>query len=332
MPRLAIIIPFLGDCKALEDTLVSVLENRPDDCQILVVLGKPYEDPYHLDDEVELVAAPSRLGWIASTNLGIELSRAPIVHLLSCGTLVTEGWADAALRHFDSPSVVAVAPLVVDRHHPERILAAGMAYGAGGDVRTLAAAGRINGDGRLPPRVVAPHQAAAFYRKSALDLAGRFTPQVADPLAWLDMGLRFQQLGWRTVLEPQCRVAAESAGPCRPGRFRTALEAERFFWRWAGVHGWLRSLVLHGLLVLGESVCGLANLAVCSQLAGRILGGCRGIFQPGRPGRIHQARNPAPLQTAQVVPAGAHLRQGDRTSPLGRRSRLATASSKKPSG
>ena len=37
--RLAIIIPFLGNSQRLEETLVSVLENRPDDCEVIVVLG-----------------------------------------------------------------------------------------------------------------------------------------------------------------------------------------------------------------------------------------------------------------------------------------------------
>jgi len=59
VPRLAVVIPFEGNTKALEDTLVSVLENRPDDSEVLVVLGKPYQDPYALGDEVEFVAAPS---------------------------------------------------------------------------------------------------------------------------------------------------------------------------------------------------------------------------------------------------------------------------------
>jgi hypothetical protein len=46
VPRLSIIIPVLGSSTRLESTLVSVLENRPPDCEILVLLGAPYDDPF----------------------------------------------------------------------------------------------------------------------------------------------------------------------------------------------------------------------------------------------------------------------------------------------
>ena len=40
-PKLSIVIPTPTDTAALEETLVSVLENRPDDCEIIVALGGP---------------------------------------------------------------------------------------------------------------------------------------------------------------------------------------------------------------------------------------------------------------------------------------------------
>ena len=55
MPRLSILIPALGSPEALETTLLSVLENRPHDCQVLVALGIDYANPYQLDDEVEFL-------------------------------------------------------------------------------------------------------------------------------------------------------------------------------------------------------------------------------------------------------------------------------------
>lgn len=38
-PRLSIVIPAVSSAEDLEQTLVSVLENRPDDCEIVVALG-----------------------------------------------------------------------------------------------------------------------------------------------------------------------------------------------------------------------------------------------------------------------------------------------------
>ena len=62
MPRLAIIISAVGSIEALENTLVSVLENRPADCDVVVVHSKPYSDPYELKNEVRFVSAPRGSG------------------------------------------------------------------------------------------------------------------------------------------------------------------------------------------------------------------------------------------------------------------------------
>ena len=146
--RLSIIIPYGGNSKRLEDTLVSVLENRPPECEVLVLLSQPYENPYHLDDEVCFRRVADGAGLVEATNQGIQLSRAPIVHLLACGTEVREGWADSAVEHFQDPRVAAVAPLAIDLNHRDRVLAAGIRYTSAGrihlcrrgcDVATLAA-------------------------------------------------------------------------------------------------------------------------------------------------------------------------------------------------
>ena len=57
MTRLSIIIPVLGHSTRLDDTLVSVLENRPANCEIIVVHTEPYDDPYDLAGEVRFLEA-----------------------------------------------------------------------------------------------------------------------------------------------------------------------------------------------------------------------------------------------------------------------------------
>jgi cellulose synthase/poly-beta-1,6-N-acetylglucosamine synthase-like glycosyltransferase len=292
VPRLSLVIPFLGDSEALEDTLLSVLENRPEDCEIVVALAAPYDNPYRLEDEVRFVRGPSDGGWIGAVNAGIGVSRAPVVHLLACGGLATAGWADAAVCRFEDPRVAAVVPLVVDRSRPDRLVAAGMTYGAAGEVRSLGRKGRDWANGGFWRQVLGPHPAAVFYRRSALEKVGRFDPYVADHLAGIDMGLILQQLRWHTVLEPRSRVAATAEGP-PISRFRAAFEAERFFWRWASAHGWGRSLLLHALLVTGECLTGLITLSIVPRLAGRMLGGCLGILRRENRQRVRQRESTA---------------------------------------
>ena len=60
MPRLAIVITAVGSVESVERTLVSVLENRPTDCEVFVALNQPYSDPYDLKDEVRFVQNDSR--------------------------------------------------------------------------------------------------------------------------------------------------------------------------------------------------------------------------------------------------------------------------------
>ena len=62
MPSLACIIPVVGSTEGLETTLVSVLERRPEACEVFVVLNVPYHDPYHLQGEIQILQAPRGQG------------------------------------------------------------------------------------------------------------------------------------------------------------------------------------------------------------------------------------------------------------------------------
>ena len=67
-PRLSIVIPAPGDEETLEETLVSVLENRPEDSEIVVVLGFGYHDPWSVGAEVRFIQAPIGSNRVACIN------------------------------------------------------------------------------------------------------------------------------------------------------------------------------------------------------------------------------------------------------------------------
>ncbi len=283
MPRLSIVIPVWGKLKQLEETLLSVLENRPDDSEIVVVLDQAYADPYNLKDEIRFVESPRGACLAAAINQGVLVSRAPIVHVLVCGTRACEGWCDAALERFDDPGVAAVAPLLVDQDRPAKILAAGVSYGAGGRVRLLGRGRAAANAADYQRRIQSPHLVAGFYRQSALSLISLFSPDVGDGLTVLDLALSLQEAGLRTELEPQCRVLAAGGADCRVGPFRRSLELERFFWRFFPRGGWAAALLGHTLVVLGESLAGIPRLTTPAQLAGRLWGMLRiGSHGPNR--------------------------------------------------
>ena len=271
MPRLSIIIPFQGDLKRLEDTLVSVLENRPADCQILVMLSCDYGDQYGLADEVDFVQMQRGAGVVACINTGICASRAPIVHPLLCGVEVGANWADAALSCFDDPTVAAVAPIVLDKQSPQRVLAAGVTYHPAGLVRRV-------GRGLSPEAALrrgdtlGPDVAAAFYRKAALRAFGLFDDRVGDSLSTVDMALSMRQAGVHCVLQGECRTYGEPTPAGNENSLRYGWAAERLFWHWAPQHGWIRSLVCHGLLLSAECLRCIVRPSTAFRLAGRLFG------------------------------------------------------------
>lgn len=300
MSRLSILIPFVGNAQLLEETLVSVLENRPEQSEVLVLLGRPYDDPYHLGDEVRFLHAPPRASLVGCLNLGLGMSRAEVVHVLACGTEVSEGWADQALAHFQEPQVACVAPVIVDSRTPGRVIAVGAEYLPGGTLRWLRPALSVEELPAEPLPVLGPHTAAAFYRKAAVERLGGF--QSGDRLTLVDLGLALERSGYRTVCDPGCQVRLAPAARDRAGAFRRALDAERLFWRWAAVHGWGRSLTRHATALTTEGVRGLLRPTLLPWMAGRLLGSLAiGQHRHCRR-RLRQAAANLPAHTAPGAP------------------------------
>jgi hypothetical protein len=307
VPRLSIIIPVAGNLTSLEDTLLSVLENRPDGAEVLVVLDEPYDDPYELKGEIRFLEAAAGASFVESVNLGISASQAPVVHLLACGCQVTEGWTDQAVAAFDDPAVATVVPLVLTPGESPRVLAAGMTYRPGGVVRTIgrgASPATIVGNPKHP---LAAAPVAAFYRKSALELIGLFSHDVADWLATIDLGLALEQAGFHVVLEPECRIVAAHTLKRPIGAFRQALELERLFWRWGPRGGWTVSLAVHGAMIAAEALGGLVTLKP-SLVAGRLAGLSRIGSHRRQYQRLAQLRQLSP--NGSPTPALPHFLRG----------------------
>jgi hypothetical protein len=265
--RLSCIIPVVGSTQGLETTLVSVLEKRPADCEILVVLNTPYADPYGLKGEIRFLEARG-VGLVACATIGIQASGGEIVHLLTAGFEVTDGWADAALRHFRDPTVAAVAPLVRDAADPRRVRSTGIEYHRGG---RRAVRATIPNSPHGKSAVLGATVEAAFYRKSALESLGDGLPSgVGDELADVDLALGLKYAGFRAVFEPQCEILADQLAAGEPRGFRHGLHAERLFLRKLPATGWAPSLALHPFTVAGELLKSLPRGAAFAQLLGRL--------------------------------------------------------------
>jgi hypothetical protein len=274
LPRLSIIIPVASGVELLEDTLVSVLENRPESCEVIVVHPGCYDDPYQLGDEVDFLQSPRRAGLVDLANLGISAARGEVVHLLACGALVEEGWTQPALAHFAAADVASVTPLVLDADDPARVAAAGVAYGWGGRRRLIGKGRQSGACDALADRSAGPPLAAAFYRRLALDENAALPRAVGDGFADLELALQLLEMGQRTVFEADCRIRIPAARLEGSGGFlKRGWCAERFFWRHASTRSWAETLLGHSLLAFGELLVDLVRLRM-PRLPGRLAATC----------------------------------------------------------
>lgn len=285
-PALSIVVPAPHDAAALEATLVSVLENRPTDCEIVVPLGFDYDDPWGVAGEVRLVPAPPGSGLASCANVGIAASAAPVVHLLAAGWRATPGWTERPLELLGAGDVKAVVPAGVAAEDADAVVAAGIRVSRGGrrvalTPRRHAAAARI--------RPAAPLLEAGFWRAGVLEAAGPgFATTCGDWLADADMATAVGCLPGRVVFAPESRVVC---GPqrTRPRSFTAGLEAERLFWRSLARGGVPLALVAHAIEVVRDAVAA-APLGTVPMLVGRIAALMQFGDAPARIARLRAAR------------------------------------------
>ena len=263
---LSIVLPALGDVQGLETTLASVLRNRPENCEILVVHAGDYEDPYDLKGEVRFLTTSAASNPARRLNLGFFSCRAPIVHVIYPGVETSEAWCDAAISQFADSHVAAVAPLIVKAERPDRAISLGLEWRAGGSVCPGKVAS-TRASQETGSRVLAPSILAGFYRKSAIERLGVFLDSdLGLASADLELGLRLERAGLKTALAAESvLLASANLGPA-VSPYERGFEAERLFWRYLpGNHANARVLAPHAWLWLKE-------LAGCAVRPGGLAG------------------------------------------------------------
>lgn len=271
MPRLSIVIPCLGGAAEFDGTLVSVLQNRPADCEVLVVHTERYDDPYDLADEVEFYLPGCRT-LTGLINAGLEQAEGEIVHIVGCGLEVTEGWTDAAMAHFDDDDVAAVSPVVLAADG-QTLVSAGLRFTRGGR-RKLVSDRRLlsPGAGRLRASVLGPSLTAGFYRREVLAALDGLDESLGDTHADAGLALAIRSLGGLHVCEPAARLIQRADSISVDAACFTAGRAEeRLFCRQASELGWPLSLALHSFTVAGSLIAGGIKLANCTSLLGRTI-------------------------------------------------------------
>ncbi|MFM7207612.1 MAG: hypothetical protein ACKO4T_13200 [Planctomycetaceae bacterium] len=263
--RLTVVIPAC-ETTGLEDTLVSVLEHRPDGCEVVVALSTPYDDPWNIRDEVSFVDVAPAGGLVGCVNAGVAVAAGDVVHVLAAGWRATPGWADAAMRHFARSSVAAVVPLAVSDDADHRPIAAGVRRTSGGRCATVVPRPTAHGLA-VDPLPSAPLLEAGFWAADIVREVG-FAAACGDALAAADMAAALTAARADIVLEPESRVVS---GPQRGRRssFQEGRSAERLFWRSLACERPAAALVAHAGEVVRHAVA-TAPLGTLGMLAGRL--------------------------------------------------------------
>lgn len=202
--RVSIVIPLQRDEKLFEETLLSVLENQTDDCQIIAVHNGTYADPFELSDEVSFVTA-------RSSNLtdlvrdAFDVTTAPFVHVLGTGMRAQADWLEHALQPFDNPQVGAVAPTLIDQSGR----AVEGAHWTDSDGRFCQSR-----SGRVAKGPLSGFFVSAFFARRHLlgNLLDAVAPAMSDPIAVsYAMGCLMKRAGWKFASADGCCIEAEDA-------------------------------------------------------------------------------------------------------------------------
>lgn len=196
--RLSIILPTLGTQSAIDETLVSLLENRPDGCQLLVVCAPSYQDPYDLHDEVQFVRMSAATPWTHYANTGLRHARGAHVQLIFPGIRALPGWEQTPLAMLaDCPEVAAIAPRIAAGIASDQDLV-GAALTADRTRQLLWSSPQaISRDTRTV--TLGPARYAGYFRASALREVGGWNQQIDARVADVELTVRLRHAAWNCV-------------------------------------------------------------------------------------------------------------------------------------
>jgi hypothetical protein len=332
VPRLTIVIPCLGGAADFDGTLVSVLQHRPADCEIVVVHRDAYDDPYDLAGEVRFIERADAPTLTALINAGLAAARGEILHLVTCGLEATEGWTDDPLSLLDDEEIAAVAPAIVtpDPKSPQgdRLIAAGVCCTTGGGRRVLGDRRlMVPGSGHLRAEIAGPTFQSGFYRVDVLQALQGWDERAGDELADVFLALAIERLDLRVAFAPSSRLIqgggrADFAAAVENGSALVAgRAAERLFWMNAAGEPVLARILPHLGAIAWDA---LRHLASPGRSLGRLLGRAAGWLELGAV-RRWEAR----LESAAQALSDSRSRAA--TIPLTRAARIAPPTSRSDS-
>ena len=200
VPRLSIIVPHISDEAALETTLLSILENRPQATELLVVHTGDYKDPYDLGlDEIQFVEVASGSGLLDLINAAAREASGSILQTVLPGCRVDPDWTVPALAWFQDPTIGSVSPLMSNFD--------GKVQTYSGLTSQCLPRRSWSHRTRRGEQVVAS-LCGGFYRRQMIQSLNGWTGDGHREGAEAEMGLAMHALSLRGVAEPESKMSA----------------------------------------------------------------------------------------------------------------------------
>jgi len=248
---------------ALEETLVSVLENCPSHSETLLACSDSYEDPYELSDEVRFVRQAST-SWTVLANAALQQARGRFVHVLQPGMTVDSGWQQDACDFLArcSDSIVGATPRI--EYESGDSATVGISFSASGRRRYLDSAP----DGPQPvtaKSMFGPCNQGGFFRRTRLIEAGGWNEAIHSDAADIELALRLRSLGFDFVHRPESilRGPNRQGGSMPASGYALTRDLERTY----------RTYQTLGVLPRRKIVAKLGRMFSGDSLLGRWIGG-----------------------------------------------------------
>jgi len=184
VPRLSLIVPFQCDSQALENTLVSVLELRSPDDELLIVHRGEYQDPYGLQgNEAKVLETPASTSLAEQLNIAVQNATGDVLQVVLPGTVLEHDWCVDALAAFDELDVDMIALGVSGSG------ANSLQYGFEAE---LIPQRRATGEAS---KIAGPLLAGTMIRRSAIECLGGWNTKIPGDLIDFELCLMAKLLG-----------------------------------------------------------------------------------------------------------------------------------------
>jgi GT2 family glycosyltransferase len=211
--------------------------------------------------DVTILLQTENLGFAEANNRALQVAGGEFVALINNDVVLEPGWLREMVNALRArPEAGAAASLIVQAQAPDRVDSAGFDYYVCASVQTwrgLSASGKDHAS----HHPFGPVAAAAVYRRSAVDRAGRFHREYFCYYEDTDLAVRMALWGYPTVYVPSARAVhrGSQTGKARSDFFVFHLRRNVEYLYWVDMVGYLALLYLpfhlaYEALALGGSL------------------------------------------------------------------------------